>query len=274
MQIRDILKKYNDKQCKQLDMELLLAHVLQVTRSYLYLHVAEEVQDEKYDLLQNLVNRYLTGEPLAYILGNCEFWDLQLAVNHEVLIPRPETELLVELALQKLNNQQPLMIADLGTGSGAVALALARERSHWHICATDNSGSALRLAKRNSQELNLPNITFSYGDWCDALPKRKFAAIVSNPPYIAVDDIYVQESVKKFEPKAAVFAEENGLAAIRKIIKQAPSMLLKQGQLMLEHGFNQRKEVQELMVNGGFNEVETYQDLSGHDRVTLGIYDR
>lgn len=271
MQIRDVLKDYNSNdKISRMESELLLAHVLNVTRSYLYLHFAENVPDEKNNFFRKLVQRRQQGEPLAYILGNCEFWDLQFAVNKHVLIPRPETELLVEITLQSLNKQQPLTIADLGTGSGAVSLALAHECHNWHIYATDNSAEALQVARSNIKNLELTNVTCYHGEWCDALPARQFAAIVSNPPYIATDDPYVQDSVKQFEPACALFAGEDGLAAIKKIISQAPQKLAKQGWLMFEHGFQQGASVKKLMLDNGFVNVTTHKDLAGHDRVTAG----
>jgi len=271
MQIRDILKNnYSKEQITRLEMELLLSHVLQVTRVYLYMCFALNISEEQYARFLQLMQRRLQGEPLAYILGTCEFWDLQFSVTSSVLIPRPETELLIEIALQLLDKNKNSHVADLGTGSGAVALALAHECNNWQIYATDNSWRALQVAKRNIQDLKLTNITCLHGEWCNALPQKQFDAIISNPPYIAINDPYVQESVRQFEPPEALFAGEDGLDAIRQIIKQAPKKLIAQGWLLLEHGFLQGESVRELLRQYGFCEVQTHKDLSGHDRVTIG----
>jgi release factor glutamine methyltransferase len=277
MQIKDILKQYAAATTAATlaytpqDVEVLLSTVLKVPRSYLYSHAEEMVSDTQYADLQTLLRRLSRGEPLAYVLGNCEFWTLQLKVDYAVLIPRPETELLVENALSHLNHAADLTIAELGTGCGAIALALAKECPRWQVHATDISRRALDIAHHNAEQLKLGNVIFSLGDWYAALPaKQKFSAIISNPPYVGLDDPNLQQNVKEFEPPLALFSGSSGLNALRTIIAQAPRYLEPHGWLMLEHGFEQGARVRELMSGNGFAAVTTHKDLSGHERITVG----
>ena len=257
-----------------------MAHALAVPRSFLYAHPEYILDAETQNRLQKLVNRRLDGEPMAYILGEKEFWSLNLLVNGDTMIPRPETELLVELILEKFtepSSRHPcqgdisISIADLGTGCGAIAIALASSRPHWQITATDQSAAALQVAVSNAQRLHLSNVTFYQGSWCAALPKKHFTAIVSNPPYIRANDPHLRQGDLRFEPQAALIGGSDGLAAFREIITQAPDYLIDGAWLLLEHGYDQGHSVRDLMQAAGFQAVETRQDLAGIDRVTLGI---
>ena len=251
----------------RLDLELLLAFILNQPRSFLYAHSEYELTPEQEKTFDALLNRRANGEPIAYILGKKEFWSLELAVNKNVLIPRPETELLVEIALSKLN-QESAMIADLGTGSGAIALALADARPKWSIVATDLSADALNLACYNAKQLQLSNIEFYCGDWCEALPNKEFDLIISNPPYIAQNDPHLQQGDVRFEPKIAL-ESGNGLVALQKIIIRAKSHLKIGGLLMLEHGYDQSEQVQNLLHQNKYQAITPYQDLAGIYRVVV-----
>ena len=209
------------------------------------------------------------GEPVAYILGSRDFWMLTLRVNRHVLIPRPETELLVETALALVTTPEA-SIADLGTGSGAIALAIASERPVWKILATDMSGDALTVASDNASQLNIVNVEFRQGSWCDALPPQLFDLIVSNPPYIDAADAHLTQGDLRFEPHSALVAADDGLADIRTLCSQAPQCLKPGGWLLLEHGWTQGPTVAAILQSSGLETVRTLKDLNGNDRVSLG----
>lgn len=274
MIIENIIKKSTAKLAEssttaRVDSELLLAQALNQTRSYLYTHPEKVVTANQSAKFLHQLKRRLEGEPIAYLLGRREFWTLELLVNHHVLIPRPETELLVEITLQLLGNE-PKLIAELGTGSGAIALALASERSSWSIIATDYSENALKVARTNRKFTKLHNVKFRHGNWCTALPNQKFHAIISNPPYIATNDLHLTQGDLRFEPKSALISGSDGLDAIRIIISEAPSKLGRGGWLILEHGFDQAEAVADLMRKHGFSEITNYRDFANHPRVTIG----
>lgn len=251
----------------QLDAEVLLMHVLGVNRAYLFTHAQQFVAAEFAQQFQALLFERLQGKPVAYLTGRKEFWSLELTVSPDVLIPRPETELLVELALQLLPAAEPIQIADLGTGSGAIALALAVERPQWHIWATDLSSAALAVARANAERLEVRNITFAEGSWCQALPHTKFTAIISNPPYIDVDDKHL--TALAHEPLSALAAADQGLADLAAIIADAKHYLLPQGFLLLEHGYNQGYSVAKKLYNQNYSDVKISHDLAGRERVTV-----
>lgn len=256
-------------QTPQLDAELLLAYLLQVTREYVISYPEQTLTVLQQQQFSQLIARRVAGEPVAYILGRKEFWLLDLQVTSATLIPRPETELLVELALQNLPKDVSINVADLGTGSGAIALALAKECSQWQLAATDKSKAALAIAKLNAAQLQIHNIAFYAGDWCTALPmKQRFAAIISNPPYIDADDVHLQQPELQFEPNTALVAAENGLSDIRNIIAQACHYLTKGGLLLLEHGYDQAMMVRELLARAGYSAIASYCDGAGIERVT------
>lgn len=249
---------------ERLEQELLLSHVLQVPRSYLYAHPERAltvVEQEQYDAL---IARRQQGEPIPYILGFKEFWSLNLKVTPETLIPRPETELLVEWALKYL--PQGANVADLGTGTGAIALALATERPDVTCYATDISEGALKIAAENAMRLTIHNVIFSLGDWCQALPYGvTYDVIVSNPPYLSSSDPPLP-----FEPERALLSPPDGLTAIAGILEQAKCYLKSNGYLLIEHGAEQGDAVRSLFKKVGYNNVLTQRDFSGWERVTIG----
>jgi release factor glutamine methyltransferase len=252
----------------RLDAEALLAHALQISRSMLFAYPERALTKVEQDIFLTLTERRLVGEPIAYLLGSKEFWSLTLGVNSQTLIPRPETELLVELALSKLPEQDKLMIADLGTGSGAIALSIAKERPKWFVCATDINSETLAVAHKNAANLEIKNIIFKIGSWCNALSdSQKWDAILSNPPYIAEDDSNLE--LLSYEPKRALVAGPTGLESTTEIILQAPKYLKSGGWLFLEHGFDQSSKVQHLLSQVGFEQVTSHLDLAGLPRVTL-----
>lgn len=255
----------------KLDAELLLAYVLQLSRTQLRGCFDELISVQHQQLFQQLIQRRLSGEPVAYILGEQEFWSLSLRVTPATLIPRPETELLVELILNNLPSAEPLKIADLGTGSGAIAIAIAKERPHWQIYATDFSEAALAIAQENAKRWQLQNIRFFVGDWCAALPASlKLAAIVSNPPYIAANDQHL--SALQFEPQSALVSGTDGLTAIRKIAVQAHNYLCPDAQLFMEHGYDQAESARAILIQQGYLQVTTHLDLNKLARVVSGRF--
>lgn len=253
----------------QIDSELLLACALGCTRTYLYTWPEKVLSTSQRSYFESLLDRRVMGEPIAYVTGEREFWTLSLRVNRHVLIPRPETELLVETALNLLPKQAQ-RVADLGTGSGAIALALAKERPDWQIYASDLSADALRVASDNALTNELGNVQFAQGSWCDALPAAPLHMIISNPPYIDPQDSHLSQGDLRFEPRSALSSEESGIADIRTIITQAPAHLTPGGWLLLEHGYEQAAVVGEMLAKDGFLQIKTLQDVNGLDRVSLG----
>ncbi|EKD54275.1 MAG: N5-glutamine methyltransferase, modifies release factors RF-1 and RF-2 [uncultured bacterium] len=254
---------------ERLDAEILLAHVLQVDRSYLLAFPERILTSAENIFFEKLVAERKSKMPVAYIVGYREFWSLNLKVTPDTLIPRPETELLVEHALKEARGEKN-NIADLGTGSGAIALAIAHERPDFKVYATDKSLAALNIAKENAMRLNIQNVVFYEGDWCFALPKIKFDGIISNPPYIAQGDPHFQQNDVHCEPASALMAGENGLSDLCRIIREAKSYLKTEGFIMLEHGFLQAEAVRMLLAHHGYVDIHSYRDLAGHERVTRG----
>ena len=253
----------------RLDAELLLAAVLGKPRSYLRTWPEHEPGAEQLAAFAALLERRRMGEPVAYILGHQGFWSLDLEVAPHTLIPRPDTELLVETALQ-LAPATPQRVLDLGTGSGAIALALASERGGWQVIGVDRIAEAVALAERNRQRLKLGNAEFRQSSWFDGLASERFDLILSNPPYIAADDRHLGEGDVRFEPVSALVAGVDGLDDIRQIIAQAPRHLQAGGWLLLEHGYDQAEAVRELLAAAGFTAVDSRRDLGGHQRISLG----
>ncbi len=253
----------------RLDAELLLAAVLGKSRSYLRTWPEHEPGAEQLAAFAALLERRRMGEPVAYILGHQGFWSLDLEVAPHTLIPRPDTELLVETALQ-LAPATPQRVLDLGTGSGAIALALASERGGWQVIGVDRIAEAVALAERNRQRLKLGNAEFRQSSWFDGLAGERFGLILSNPPYIAADDCHLGEGDVRFEPLSALVAGVDGLDDIRQIIAQAPRHLQGGGWLLLEHGYDQAEAVRELLAAAGFTAVDSRRDLGGHQRISLG----
>lgn len=261
-----------DSPSPRLDAELLLAHVLGKPRSFLRTWPEHKPDAEQYAAFERLLQRRRAGEPVAYLLGRQGFWSLDLEVSPDTLIPRPDTELLVETALQ-LAPATPLEVLDLGTGTGAIALALAAERPAWRVTGVDRVDAAVALAARNGQRLGLSNARFQLSHWFDGLDEQRFALIVSNPPYIAAADRHLGEGDVRFEPASALVAGADGLDDIRSIIAQAPRHLLPGGWLLLEHGYDQAEAVRSLLVAAGFARVESRRDLGNHQRISLGCWE-
>lgn len=250
-----------------LDAELLLAHALSMSRTQLKTHPENVPSHERARRYTELVDRRAAGEPVAYILGYRDFWTLRLAVNSAVLVPRPETELLVERALA-LGPGGPAHIADLGTGSGAIALALASERPQWAVAATDISEEALHTARGNASMLGLGRVEFLKGPWFAPLAGRRFDLIASNPPYVAEGDPALRDAALKHEPQIALAAGPDGMSALREIVHSAPQYLERRGWLLLEHGSDQAAAVARELVVRGFGHVRSHPDLAGHERMT------
>ena len=256
-----------------LEIELLLSHVIKKDRIWLKTWPDFQLNDEQVLFFNQLFDRRLQGEPLAFILGFKGFWTLDYAVNSHTLIPRPETELLVEIALSLEFNDNSKVI-DLGTGTGAIALALASERPSWQIDATDAVHQAVELAEFNRNMFGLSNVNIFYSDWFDSVSRRDSASsydlIVSNPPYIEQNDPHLQQGDVRFEPSSALVAGLDGLDALKIIIEQAPMHLSPNGWLLVEHGYDQGNSVRRLFDLTGFKQIKTHADLNLQDRVTAG----
>jgi len=262
-----------DSPTARLDVELLLAAALGKPRSYLHTWPERIVSSEAAQVFASYLQRRRTGEPVAYILGQQGFWKLDLEVAPHTLIPRPDTELLVEAALElhaATPALAPVTVLDLGTGTGAIALALASERPAWSVTAVDRILEAVALAERNRQRLHLNNATVLSSHWFSALEGQRFDMIISNPPYIASADPHLVAGDVRFEPSSALVAGVDGLDDLRVIITQAPQYLDVGGWLLLEHGYDQAAAVRDLMANQGFERVHSRKDLGGHERITLG----
>ncbi len=251
----------------RLEAEMLLAQVLQVRRARLSSHPEEPVTAAQAAAYRTLLQRRAGGEPLAYLTGRREFWSLELTVSPEVLVPRPETELLVERALA-LGPSAHARVAELGTGSGAVALALAHERPQWHVIATDVSAAGLAVARANAVALGLMRVEFRLGDWYEPLGSERFALLLSNPPYVAADDPGLR--ALRHEPPVALTPGADAFAALRVLVRGAAQHLAEQGWLLLEHGATQAAQLRATLVLAGFRHVRSHRDLAGHERMTEG----
>lgn len=252
------------------EAHMLLGHVLQRPRSWLFAHDDDIVAAPAVAAFEALVDARAQGHPVAYLLGRRGFWSLDLELTPAVLIPRPETELLVELALQRIPDDASYAVADLGTGSGAVALAIATERPQAQVLATDLMDDALTVARANAARLQLANVTFALGDWLVPLAGDRFDVLVSNPPYIASDDEHLQRGDLRFEPQTALASGSDGLDAIRTICAGADAHLHNDGWLLLEHGHDQGAAVRTLLAAAGLVDVHSVRDLQEHERVSLG----
>ncbi len=259
-----------DSPSPRVDGEWLLAAALDKPLSYLRTWPEREVPAEVAERFAASLARRRQGEPVAYILGRQGFWSLELDVAPDTLIPRPDTELLVETALGLLHGSAAARVLDLGTGTGAIALALASERPGWQVLGVDRVESAVALAERNRQRLDLRNVQFMRSDWFSALANERFALIASNPPYIPSGDPHLTQGDVRFEPRSALVAGDDGLDDIRLIVDQAPRHLEAEGWLLLEHGYDQAEAVRRLLVARGFDQVRSHTDLGGNPRVSLG----
>lgn len=258
---------HNISDAPALEAELLIEHVTGLSRTQQRLDLSRCLSQAHIIGLQQLRERRVRGEPLAYILGEAHFWTLALKVTPAVLIPRPETELVVERALSHLHDTATQAL-DLGTGSGAIALAIAQERQRTRMLACDVSVDALQVARANAENLHLTNVELLQSNWFDTVPALLFDVIVSNPPYIDIHDADVQPQVRAHEPHVALFAADQGMASLNMIISSAPRYLSNGGWLIMEHGWQQAAKVRSLLESSGFVSVASHLDLAGHERVT------
>ncbi len=256
------------------EAEILAGHALAHDRAWLFAHSDDSVGASLIDSAMSLAKRRASGEPIAYLTGRREFWSLELHVTPDVLIPREDTELLVRTALRHCQQSKSVDIADLGTGSGAIALAIASERPQARVVAVDSSMAALAVARSNAARLKIGNVEFVCSDWFAALDGRQFEIIVSNPPYIAASDAHLSAGDLRFEPMQALASGEDGLDAIRQIVRESPSHLRDGGMLAVEHGFEQGAAVRALLEQNGFAEIYTQRDLEDRERVSGGFFRR
>lgn len=261
----------NTSPSPRIDAEILLLFVLNKTRTYLYTHPETLLTHEQWQRYQHLLDKRLLGHPIAHLTKMKEFWSLSLRVTPDTLIPRPETELLVELTLKFLEKTDNAHVLDLGTGSGAIALALASECPTWHITAYDQSEAALQVARQNASDLKLPQIEFGLSNWFQSIPLKHYHAIISNPPYIAEQDSHLKEGDVRFEPLQALASGDEGLDALTKIIKTGINYLRPNGVLLVEHGYDQKNAVAALFAQFGYKNIQGFQDFEGNDRVTCGF---
>ncbi|RUO25333.1 peptide chain release factor N(5)-glutamine methyltransferase [Aliidiomarina minuta] len=250
-----------------LDAQLLLQHILGCDRQWLYMHPEHPMTDTEWDSYRELVERRRKGEPIAYILGQREFWSLTLDVNATTLIPRPDTERLVEAALA-LDLPHTAKVLELGTGTGAIALALASERPEWQIDAVDYSAQAVQLAQGNGKRLKLPQVTVFQSDWFSEVKQTDYDLIISNPPYIAAEDMHLEQGDLRYEPHSALVAADKGFADLDHIISCSRGYLKAQSWVMVEHGFAQGAKVREIFTEKGYKKVNTLTDYANLDRVT------
>ena len=269
-EVRDVIADATGVLGDRLEAELLLLHVLGKPRSWVIAHADDVLDDSHEAAFHALVQRRRDGEPVAYITGHRGFWTLNLEVTSATLIPRPETELLVELALARMTPMA--RVVDLGTGSGAIALAMARECPTATIVATDASVDALAIAERNAARHGIRNVRFAQGDWLSPLAGERFDLIVSNPPYIEAYDPHLAQGDLRFEPASALASGVDGLDDIRRIVAQARDHLEPGGALLMEHGWNQGSAVREVLSAAGYRDVFTEQDLEQRDRVSGGVW--
>jgi len=254
------------------DASILLCHVLDCSPSHLIAWPDNQLSPHQATQFKEILQQRIEGKPVAYITGEKEFWSLSLKVTSDVLIPRPETETLVEFVLEKFSGSPALTVADLGTGSGAIACALAVERPAWNIIATDSSREALDIARHNASAHQLENIRFVHGQWLEPLADLDFDLIISNPPYVAIDDPHLAQGDVRFEPEAALASGKQGMDAITHLALQAGQHLKAGGWLIVEHGYDQQQLVYDCFQQGGFEDIVQLSDLAGQPRVTTGRY--
>ena len=257
-----------DTESPDIDSQMLLCHVLECTTTYLHTWSEQVLNDEQQAEFTALIQQRSEGKPVAHLTGQRGFWSLDLAVTPDTLIPRPDTELLVTLALEKL--RPDMRVVDLGTGTGAIALSLAQENPTVAIFAMDYSWGTLKVAKQNAQSHKLNNVLFWQGSWLTAVADNSLDMVVSNPPYIEADDPHLSQGDVQFEPLSALASGADGLDDIRQIVEQARRCLKPSGWLMVEHGYHQANQVQQLFRDAGFVDVTSQPDYGGNDRVVMG----
>jgi release factor glutamine methyltransferase len=253
-----------------LDAQVLLSYVLQRNSAHLLAWPEKDLSKEQQSHYQQLLHQRQRGVPVAYLTGSREFWSLNFSVNNSTLIPRPETETLVEYILTNFNKDDNLTMLDMGTGSGAIAIAIASEKPGWKITASDISEQALQMARQNSQFHQTDNITFINSNWFENIKQNDFDIIVSNPPYIAQNDAHLKQGDVRFEPATALSSGKRGMDDIEHLCLQAQGYLRKEGWLIIEHGYDQQQLVADCFVKNRFIEIQQRQDLSGHTRMTAG----
>lgn len=270
MQISSILKTYPlqliESSSPRLDVEILLSHAIQKSRSFLYAWDNYELKETELEMFEKLFKERLQGKPIAYLIGKREFWSMPFLVNEHTLIPRPETELLVEIALNHLPKNAT--VVDMGTGTGCIALAIKKERPDCRVLGVDKSLNSLNISKQNSQYLNL-EVEWIESYWFSNI-KIKAEMIVSNPPYVAAHDPHLMQGDVRFEPRSALISGEDGLMDIKYLIDNTKFYLKKQGWLFLEHGFDQGNIIKSLLKTACYTNINTYQDSNGQDRVSGG----
>ena len=281
MKLREVLAqavaRLTNSDSPKLDAQLLLMKACSLSRVQLITKENEPLSEEQYQLFESLLNQRLAGHPIAHLLGERDFWDLKLKVTPDTLIPRPDTEVLVEQALEIINKQEgKAKVLDLGAGSGAIILSLKHSAPNIEAVAVDLSPAALQVARDNAQSYNL-DVSWYLGSWFTALPQELtkdscFDVIVSNPPYIEEHDEHLKQGDVRFEPLSALVSGPDGLDDIRFIAQESTKYLRSGGYLLLEHGYNQGAQVREILSNNGYEQVATIKDYGGNDRVTLGIH--
>lgn len=252
----------------------LLQHVMGKSKERLIAYSDELLSDDLYQQYEQCLQRRSRGEPIAYIVEQKEFWSLPLYVCPDVLVPRPETELLVETALEILPNVGTTRVLDLGTGSGCIALAIANERPQISIHACDISNACIQTAKRNAATLNITNVSFTESNWFANISPQSYELIVSNPPYISRQDPDLEKNVRAYEPEQALIAKQNGLEDLQHIIQHAPQFLTDKGKLILEHGWQQAQQVRDQLIKRGYEQIRTVNDLHWHERVIVGTWNK
>ncbi len=259
----------------RIDAQILLQHVLNVDPAYLLTHPDQPLTPQQKEAFTQLIVQRVNGVPIAYLVGEREFYSLKFSVTNAVLIPRPETELLIDLALARLPPNKMCRILDLGAGSGAIAITIAKHRPKSHVVAVDCSAAALVVARQNAHNLDVRNVHFVEGSWYDELSDERFDLIVSNPPYVAKHDPHLQQGDLRFEPSLALATGDDGLACIKHIIINANKYLADEAWLLLEHGYDQAAACRHLLLENGFNELFSHKDLAGIIRVSGGaVYER
>lgn len=269
----DLMNLYinRNRSIRRVDIESIIIHVTKKSREFIYTYPTYPVTIKQKKLLHKLFLELQNGKPISYIVGETEFWSIKLLVSKGILIPRPDTETIVETVLDLYENNF-IKLLELGTGSGAVSIALKKERKHWSILGTDISKKCIRCAKQNAHMNNIKGINFTVSDWFENIGNEKFHIIISNPPYLCKKDKCIDQSVLKWEPHHALFSRKRGLADIEKIIKNSTSHLKKTGMLILEHGFKQSFEVRKIFMRYGYFHIKHIRDLNKNIRVTLGVF--
>lgn len=269
--IEEALKRARRSLGNRLEADLLACRALRCERSWLYAHSRDPIDPEAARSLERLVSERMIGRPIAQLCGQREFYGRDFLIDQRVLIPRPETELLIDLALA-LTLRDDARVCDVGTGSGCIALTLAAERPHWRIAGVEHSTDAMAVAEANRTHLGLHGVEFLVGDLLEPVSDRRFDLIVSNPPYIAEDDPHLGRGDLRFEPRQALAAGTDGLDVMRRLVASARGSISAGGWLLVEHGHDQAAEVRRLFESAGFSRVDSRRDLAGIERVTLGMH--